>query len=251
MVKLSLGSECNSCICYKLFENREEEKDLATLIVQNAQTLKVLDLSCYLKLNTEDIQHILCSCKNLTEIDFSKSKLRTKSISALVNFVPSDLLKLNLSGLRINDRNLEKLVKRCNKIIELDLSSTLITLKGVILISDNLSNSLVNLSLPNEIGLCLYSSPDLCEIIFLIASLKHLWWKSCDVYELKRRSEDHSRSSEALEFEIIHLKQMLQHLTINKIPHNIADPSYPYGDNGIWEIKCEQDDFFPSYEFQL
>ena len=44
---------------------------------------------------------------------------------------------------------------------------------------------------------------------------------------------------------------MLQHLTINKIPHNIADPSYPYGDNGIWEIKCEQDDFFPSYEFQL
>ena len=93
--------------------------------------LKVLDLSCYLKLNTEDIQHILCSCKNLTEIDFSKSKLRTKSISALVNFVPSDLLKLNLSGLRINDRNLEKLVKRCNKIIELDLSSTLITLKGM------------------------------------------------------------------------------------------------------------------------
>ena len=130
--------------------------------------LKVLDLSCYLKLNTEDIQHILCSCKNLTEIDFSKSKLRTKSISALVNFVPSDLLKLNLSGLRINDRNLEKLVKRCKKIIELDLSSTLITLKGVISISDNLSNSLVNLSLPNEIGLCLYSSPDLCEIIVLI-----------------------------------------------------------------------------------
>jgi len=93
--------------------------------------LKVLDLSFYLKLNTEDIQHILCSCKNLTEIDFSKSKLRTKSISALVNFVPSDLLKLNLSGLRINDRNLEKLVKRCIKIIELDLSSTLITLKGM------------------------------------------------------------------------------------------------------------------------
>ena len=93
--------------------------------------IKVLDLSCYLKLNTEDIQHILCSCKNLTEIDFSKSKLRTKSISALVNSVPSDLLKLNLSGLRINDRNLEKLVKRCKKIIELDLSSTLITLKGM------------------------------------------------------------------------------------------------------------------------
>ena len=85
----------------------------------------------------------------------------------------------------------------------------------------------------------------------LDTSLKHLWWKSCDVYELKRRSEDHTRSPEALEFEIIHLKQMLQHLTINKIPHNIADPSYPYGDNGIWEIKCEQDDFFPSYEFQL
>jgi hypothetical protein len=42
LVKLSLGSECNSCICYKLFENREEEKDLATLIVQNAQTLKVM-----------------------------------------------------------------------------------------------------------------------------------------------------------------------------------------------------------------
>ena len=67
----------------------------------------------------------------MTEIDFSKSKLRTKSISALVNFVPSNLLKLNLSGLRINDRNLEKLVKRCKKIIELDLSSTLITLKGM------------------------------------------------------------------------------------------------------------------------
>ena len=67
----------------------------------------------------------------MTEIDFSKSKLRTKSISALVNFVPSDLLKLNLSGLRINDRNLEKLVKRCKKIIELDLGSTLITLKGM------------------------------------------------------------------------------------------------------------------------
>ena len=89
------------------------------------------------------------------------------------------------------------------------------------------------------------------QIFRTVPSLKHLWWKSCDVYELKRRSEDHSRSSEALEFEIIHLKQMLQHLTINKIPHNIADPSYPYGDNGIWEIKCEQDDFFPSYEFQL
>ena len=34
---------------------------------------------------------------------------------------------------------------------------------------------------------------------------------------------------------------------INEVPQNIADPSHPFGINGIWEIESKPVEIFPSY----
>ena len=43
------------------------------------------------------------------------------------------------------------------------------------------------------------------------------------------------------------MKKILPHLTVNEFPQSIADPSIPYGKNGIWEIECKPIGIFPSY----
>ena len=224
MEKLSLASWSNTGI-----------KNLASLIIQNAATLKVLDMSYDLGLSFKDMKHIMSNCVNLTEVSFSNSRLSSQSTEALLKYLPPNILKLNLAGLTITDDNICKMVTKCRKIIELDLCGTRVTLKGVICIVNNLSTSLTNLWLPKQIGLCLDQSPNLPSILKLASNLKHLWWKSNAIPSMSIQSE------------MYHLKKHLPHLTINEVSQTIANPSVPFGRNGMWEVECKQVELFSSH----
>ena len=192
-------------------------------------------MSYDLSLTPTDIKQIMSKCVNLTEISFSNSRLSSESTEALIRYLPSTVLKLNLAGLRITDKNIEEIVNWCKKIVELDLCGTRITLKGVICIVNNLSKTLVSLWLPTQIPFTFDQSPNLLNILYLATNLKNLWWKSNELPSMAIQKEKH------------HLKKFLPHLTINEFPQNIADPSIPYGKNGIWEIECKPIEIFPSY----
>ena len=153
--KLSLASWSNT-----------EIKSMASLIVQNSETLKVLDMSYVMDINPIDMKHIMSNCMNLIEISFSNSRLSSESTEALIRYLPSNVLKLNLAGLRITDKSILEIMQWCKKIVELDLSGTRITLTGVISIVNNLSKTLENLWLPTQINFSIGESPNLLSILF-------------------------------------------------------------------------------------
>ena len=131
-------------------------------------------MSYDLSLTPTDIKQIMSKCVNLTEISFSNSRLSSESTEALIRYLPSTVLKLNLAGLRITDKNIEEIVNWCKNIVELDLCGTRITLKGVICIVNNLSKSLVSLWLPTQITFTFDQSPNLLNILYLATNLKNL-----------------------------------------------------------------------------
>merc|ERR1712223_443462 len=81
-------------------------------VLQNSQTLKVLDLyQCQPSLQT--IEKIIKNCNQLTEVSFTYTQLCEESIDFICNNLTPSILKLSLSHLKIRDDNIRTLVKRC------------------------------------------------------------------------------------------------------------------------------------------
>ena len=103
-------------------------------IERNGSSLKTLDLSDCSGLTYKQTRRIFTSCHRLEEIDLSCtslckcSKLSPQSISFVCGILPAGhIKKVNLSGLPVEDYQINLLVNRCNKITELCLCRTLIT----------------------------------------------------------------------------------------------------------------------------
>ena len=131
--------------------------------------------------------------------------------------------KLSLENIQINNEDIQKLTKRCNRLTEIDLSNcTCISNVTVTRIIENLSNTLVKLSLPYQID-------DFYTLIELktMPKLKYLWLERFRVPSAKKDS----------------LKSRLANITINEDGHRIACPDELFGPRcGIWDIHCEQTD---------
>ena len=78
-------------------------------------------------LRFDTISLIVAKCTELTELNLDGSYLDQESISFLCRNLSSKLQKLSLYTLKVTDQDLENLVCKCNKIMELNLYRSSIT----------------------------------------------------------------------------------------------------------------------------
>ena len=96
---------------------RWKSDDLLKGILQNSNSLKVLDLGGCDNLESQDFQSIMSSCLNLTEANFSFSF----SSFIFENCAPN-IEKLGLSKVEISINEIITLFTQCNKLTDLDLT---------------------------------------------------------------------------------------------------------------------------------
>ena len=210
-------------------------------ICQNHETLQILslegcDIGYYHR--TELIQKLFAKCNQLTELNiykysgnmFGNNILLDQHICALVDNLTTNILKLNLGCQEcVQDKHVNTLVCRCNKITELDLSGTSIT-------NDSVKSIITHLKTLEKLDLD-FTNIDLSSILQLksIPTLKIL---RCFFGLNKENTE-----------KVKILKQQLPQIRINEDDFQIAcstkevngsiDPDW------FWEIQAKQQDIFP------
>ena len=212
-------------------------------ICQNGETLRILSLEgCNIDFDhrTELVQKLFSKCPQLTELNLNKGVgvspilgnniLDDSQICALVDNLTPNILKLNL-GLQhhIKDKHVNTLVRRCNKITELDLSTISITKDSIESIVRHL-NSLEKLDLN-------FTDIDLSKILLLrsIPTLKvlHCFHGPVNTEKIKN------------------LKLKLPHISVNEDYLHIAsskkEVSGSIDPDWFWEIRGKQQDLFPKY----
>ena len=114
LIKLSVA---NPCTAWK-------SDDLKKGILQNCNTLKVLDLSENHKLNSQDIKLILSKCLNLTEANFSYNLWHElePNLSVIFESFEPNIEKLGLSGAALSINAITILLTQCNKLTDLDIA---------------------------------------------------------------------------------------------------------------------------------
>lgn len=147
-------------------------------LLRQGQTLSVLDLSKCVRVDSMGITKLITKCTELTELNLDFTQLKRYSIVILCSRLTTKIAKLSLQDLQITDFNLEKLLTRCNKIEELDLRGTCVSTEAVTYVTENLSNSLIKLAVPENFAL----RADL-EPLKVMPKLKYLWSyiKTCSV----------------------------------------------------------------------
>ena len=208
-------------------------------ICQNGETLQILSLErCNLSyIRTELIQRLFTKCHQLTEFNLysaisHSAILHDAQLCDLVKNLTLNILKLDLGYQKVENKHVNTLVQRCNKITELNLSDTSITNDSVKSIVEHL-NFLEKL----DIG---YNNIEFATLLQLtsIPTLKTL-----------RDDEEEKEESEKIK----HLKQHLPHISINEDSHQIARPRkdpFVLAENEnyldwFWEIRASQQDLFP------
>ena len=172
--KLSLAG-VNRKHFYEYYEQKECNHDLSMLEVRtswyleclfpNAKMLTTLDLRNQSNMgnmvNFETIKEIIIVCDELKEANFEFQVSLEEGLDFFANNLTAKIEKLNISYINIQDKHMEKLLKRCKNITELDLYSCGLnwphraTRKEteqmtLVAISENLSQSLVKLQLPDD-----------------------------------------------------------------------------------------------------
>ena len=207
-------------------------------ICQNGETLQILSLEGCITLQSELIEKLFTKCPQLTELNirkgigglFSNSILLDPHVCAFVESLTPDILKLNLASQKyITDEHVDTLVRRCNKITELDLSGTKIT-------NDSVGSIVKHLNCLEKLNVR-YTNIDFSSL-FQLKSIPSL--KSLHFDRLIRSKED----TEAIK----KIKLQLPHISINEGYTNIAGPTKRL--NGsvdldwFWEIKAKKQDLF-------
>ena len=100
-----------------------KSEDLMKGILQNSNSLKVLDLSGCDKLKQEDVKSIVSSCLELTDANFDHMTIcNTYSLSSIFANLTKNIEKLSLSGAVIGINDITEIMTRCKKITHLDLT---------------------------------------------------------------------------------------------------------------------------------
>ena len=219
-----------------IFNSNEIEQ-----ICQNGETLRILSLEgCNIDFNqpTELIQNLFKKCPQLTELNIGRGVggtiLLDPHICALVENLTPGILKLNLSSQEcVSDKHVTTLVRRCNKITELDLSFTDIT-------NDSVKSIIKHLNCLEKL--------DVGSTKIDVSTLLEL--KSIPTLKILRCSfEDEEPPFEEDAEAIKNLKLQLPHIRINEDYLNIACPTKEMNESidqdWFWEIKAKQQDLFP------
>ena len=79
-------------------------------------------------MNFETVKQVVDKCVNLSEVNFSDTKLSTDSVNYVVKNLTPNVQKLSLQDLEsVTDEQVSTLVIRCNKLTSLDLFRTSVT----------------------------------------------------------------------------------------------------------------------------
>jgi hypothetical protein len=216
-------------------------------ICQNGNTLRILSLdTCNINGNhrSELIKKLLTSCPQLTELNLQDTEgvgphgiignnnLLEPHVCALVENLSPNILKLNLSyQLGVHDKHVKTLVRRCNKITELNLSYTEIT-------NDSLESIIKHLNYLEKLDVH-YTDIDFSMLLQLksIPTLKIL-------HCLGQKTEDDT-------WKVRDLKLRLPHISINEEHLRIAsskkfwskNQSYDPPGDWLWEIRTKPFDW--------
>ena len=198
-------------------------------LLPNTKLITTLDLSNsggkMYTINTESMEEILLNCVEMKEANFAG---QITDVEFFANNLTPKIEKLNISWNHgFNDKHIVPLVKRCKNITELDLNGCDLdsdrfhinpensreNQKCLIAISENLSQSLVKLQLPDHS--LLYH-----EFIMSLPKLRYLW------------TIPHANDT--------NMMKRFPHVFFNegtaKIAHCANDYFEP--EQGFWEVKC-------------
>ena len=188
------------------------------------KSLQVLDISFCKKMTFQEIWLILSRCLNLTEVDFRESK----HTSFICKNLSPNIERVSLCSTDVSNEDIKMLVNRCNKIKELDICCTHVTIDAVVdEIILHLSSTL------EKLGLSKYSFkfPQLFKLGYM-PKLKHLWTSlDLQIYGVEKMKDIWRKK-----YPNIVISSDLKNEYGLIIP-NIAKPM-PIEET-IWEIKCE------------
>ena len=149
-----------------------------------------------------------------------------EALDYLANNLTTKVEKLNLGGqIYLEDKHVNSLVIRCNKILALNLGLTSITENCLSSISENLNPTLEEL--------------DISEYINPITSAE-IYWHLRSMSKLKTLNLPnliHVDEIENLEKKLPHLSINQKELEMTALKVSVAENSNPR--NGIWEIKIK------------
>ena len=121
-------------------------------------------------LNLQSIQHIFKNCDKLKVITFGNSDLTKETLDWIVDNMPANIEKISLCSTKVDNEQVRRLVKRCNKINELDLYDTHVSEGVVKHIIEHLQSSLEFL----DLGCTIKVTGSINDINFQFAELKLL-----------------------------------------------------------------------------
>ena len=148
----------------------------------------------------------------------------------LANNLTTKIKKLNLGGqIYLEDKHVNSLVIRCNKIVALNLGLTSITDNCLSSISKNLNLTLKELDISEYINPLLIGLKD-AEIYWHLRSMSKL--KILNLPNLI-----HVDEIENLEKKLPHLSISQKELEMTGLTVSVAENSNPR--NGIWEVKIK------------
>ena len=104
-------------------------------------------------LGFDSVKMIIDKCRQLTDLILMDTQLTFQSISYICHNATDKLLRLDLCRLRVMDNNVANLIKTCPNMTYLNLADTWITFPVIARIVRGWSKTLMDLSLPLDIGL--------------------------------------------------------------------------------------------------
>lgn len=219
---MSLLGSCHLLNKLSLYNRKINNEIFKLISLQNYRTLQVLDLNDCKGLDLLSIKHIIDNCLELTELNLMRTNLPGKTINYLANNLTPNITKLNLGRTYTHDNDVEILVSRCNKLVELELSRTYITGDSVNSISVHLKSSLEFLN----ISYTFISYPELLPL----GSMLRLTFLNYDLPSTNEKD---------------FLNEHFPSLSINEKFGHIASPDETFNpQDGLWEIKMNQIQLF-------
>jgi len=177
-------------------------------------------------LNSESIKAIVLNCVELKEANFKSQIVLDRDVEFFANNLTTKIEKLNISDNdSFDDKHIESLLKRCNNITELDLHDCDLAddvdldnednQRFLIAITENLSQNLIKLQLPDHIFLS-------HGFIKSMPKLRYLW------------------KAPFLDGEVDKIMKEYPQISFNEGTAKIAHCANEYfePEQGFWEVKC-------------
>ena len=244
---------------YGVYQDFELTPKIIDIICnQNGKTLEVLGLSACLGVNTSSLQQIFENCTKLKEINLGigTTEHDEKFVSYVAENLPSRIEKLDLSQHRIDEQSMSVLTTRCKNLKSLRLSWCGLTNNSLIILMNNLRNSLEEFEFsedPEEIefseGSESEGSESEGESDVTLATIMQLG--SMPKLKILNYCYEVVDWDDTLIEQKAYLEDNLPHLSINEksLAIGLYDRDNP--ENGFWEIQSKRLKMFNYHKYDL